>query len=88
MHCAFTHHVVLTSKFKRDLMHTLTRPVGLEAVMRVRCTKGLSLHSFHGHFFVRSTDLLALPAISPDQGFAFQLAVGCAACYLQGFIYS
>ena len=26
-----------------------------QAVMRIRCTRGLSLHTFHGNFFVRST---------------------------------
>ena len=29
--------------------------------MRIRCSKGLRISAFHGHFFIRSTDLLALP---------------------------
>lgn len=69
------HALATITRFKRDLGHALTRGVGLEAVMRVRCTQGLSLSAYHGHFFVRSTDLLALPAVSPDQGYAFQIAV-------------
>ena len=32
--------------------------------MRVRCSKGLSISQFHGHFFVRSIDLLSLPQVS------------------------
>jgi hypothetical protein len=41
--------------------HNLTRTTGWEAVMRIRCSKGLRISAFHGHFFIRSTDLLALP---------------------------
>lgn len=43
--------------------------------MRIRCTKGLSMHTFHGNFFVRSTDLLSLANINPDAGFAVQLSI-------------
>ena len=32
--------------------------------MRIRCSKGLRISAFHGHFFIRSTDLLALPQAS------------------------
>ena len=32
--------------------------------MRIRCSKGLRISHFHGHFFIRSTDLLALPQVS------------------------
>ena len=52
----------------------LTRKIGFEAVMRVRCTRGLALHAFHGNFFVRSTDLLSLPNINPDAGFGIQVS--------------
>lgn len=41
--------------------------------MRVRCTRGLSIHTFHGNFFVRSTDLLSLPNVNPDSGFGMQI---------------
>ena len=36
---------------------------------------GLSIHTFHGNFFVRSTDLLSLPNINPDAGFAMQMSI-------------
>ncbi|XP_045493115.1 protein transport protein Sec24A [Colias croceus] len=61
----------LTNMFTRYL----TRKIGFEAVMRVRCTRGISIHTFHGNFFVRSTDLLSLPNVSPDAGFGMQLAI-------------
>ncbi|KAG8134485.1 putative Protein transport protein [Naja naja] len=36
---------------------------------------GLSIHTFHGNFFVRSTDLLSLANINPDAGFAVQMSI-------------
>ncbi|XP_067136282.1 protein transport protein Sec24A [Centruroides vittatus] len=62
-------------KFKNDFCRYLTRKIGFEAVMRIRCTRGLSIHTFHGNFFVRSTDLLSLPNVNPDAGFAMQIAI-------------
>ena len=43
--------------------------------MRIRCTRGLAIHTFHGNFFVRSTDLLALPNVNPDAGFGMQVTI-------------
>ncbi|XP_016113419.1 protein transport protein Sec24A-like [Sinocyclocheilus grahami] len=64
-----------TERLQKDLKRYLTRKIGFEAVMRVRCTKGLSIHTFHGNFFVRSTDLLSLPNVNPDAGFAVQMSI-------------
>ena len=40
-------------RLELDLDRYLTRKIGFEAVMRVRCTRGLAIHTFHGNFFVR-----------------------------------
>ncbi|XP_051514401.1 protein transport protein Sec24B-like isoform X4 [Myxocyprinus asiaticus] len=72
------HHIHNPSqrqKFQKDLQRYLTRKIGFEAVMRIRCTKGLSIHTFHGNFFVRSTDLLSLANVNPDSGFAVQMSI-------------
>lgn len=61
------------TEFQRVLVRYLTRKIGFESVMRVRCTRGLSIHTFHGNFFVRSTDLLSLPNVNPDSGFGMQI---------------
>ena len=37
--------------------------------------RGLSIHTFHGNFFVRSTDLLSLPNCNPDSGFGMQVSI-------------
>jgi hypothetical protein len=36
---------------------------------------GLRMASFHGNFFVRSTDLLAMPAVPQDQGYAIEIQI-------------
>ena len=61
-------------RFNVDLKRYLTRKIGFEAVMRIRCTRGLAIHTFHGNFFVRSTDLLALPNCHSDTVFGLDLA--------------
>ncbi|XP_023651648.1 protein transport protein Sec24B isoform X3 [Paramormyrops kingsleyae] len=69
------HNLPQLEKFQKDLQRYLTRKIGFEAVMRIRCTKGLSIHTFHGNFFVRSTDLLSLANVNPDSGFAVQMSI-------------
>uniref|UniRef100_A0A672S0U9 SEC24 homolog B, COPII coat complex component n=1 Tax=Sinocyclocheilus grahami TaxID=75366 RepID=A0A672S0U9_SINGR len=69
------HNTAQSQKFQKDLQRYLTRKIGFEAVMRIRCTKGLSIHTFHGNFFVRSTDLLSLANVNPDSGFAVQMSI-------------
>ncbi|XP_019879213.2 protein transport protein Sec24A [Aethina tumida] len=61
--------------FEKCFRRYLTRKIGFEAVMRIRCTRGLAIHTFHGNFFVRSTDLLSLPNINPDAGFGMQVSI-------------
>lgn len=37
--------------------------------------KGLRMASFHGNFFVRSTDLLSLPSVPVDQSYAIEIQI-------------
>merc|ERR1712223_381685 len=69
------HNTPIAAKFEAALRRYLTRKIGFEAVMRIWCTRGLALHTFHGNFFVRSTDLLSLPNINPDAGFGMQVSI-------------
>jgi len=69
------HNPPQAERFERALRRYLTRKIGFEAVMRIRCTRGMSLHTFHGHFFVRSTDLLSLPNVNPDSAFGMQVSI-------------
>ncbi|XP_018615280.1 protein transport protein Sec24B isoform X3 [Scleropages formosus] len=88
------HNLPLLGKFQKDLQRYLTRKIGFEAVMRIRCTKGLSIHTFHGNFFVRSTDLLSLANVNPDSGFAVQMSIDesladtSLACFQAALLYT
>nr|CAD7391971.1 unnamed protein product [Timema cristinae] len=64
-----------SQSLERTFERYLTRKVGFEAVLRIRCSRGLTIHTFHGNFFVRSTDLLSLPNVNPDAGFGMQVAI-------------
>ncbi|XP_036330766.1 protein transport protein Sec24A [Rhagoletis pomonella] len=64
----------LVDSFKQCFKRYLVRKIGFEAVMRIRCTRGLQVHTFHGNFFVRSTDLLSLPNVNPDAGYGMQIS--------------
>jgi protein transport protein SEC24 len=62
-------------KFAHEFGGVLAMPIMLEAVMRVRASRGLRMSSFHGNFFVRSTDLLAMPAVPQDQGYVIEVQI-------------
>ncbi|CAM9383976.1 unnamed protein product [Scytosiphon promiscuus] len=59
-------------KFNAELTRVLTRATAFEAVMRVRATRGLRITNFYGNYFIRGTDLLALPNCTPDSVFAVE----------------
>ncbi|CAJ1870450.1 unnamed protein product [Sphenostylis stenocarpa] len=62
-------------KLSHELRRDLTRETAWEAVMRIRCAKGVRFTTYHGNFMLRSTDLLALPAVDCDKAFAMQLSL-------------
>jgi protein transport protein SEC24 len=62
-------------KFSNEFSHILSRPIALEAVLRVRASRGLRMSVYHGNFFVRSTDLLALPNVNPDNTYSIEVSI-------------
>ncbi|KAL7675502.1 hypothetical protein ACOME3_001770 [Neoechinorhynchus agilis] len=60
-------------RFKSRFIQYLTRPIGFDCVIRIRCTRAIEVASFFGDFFVRSTDLLACPIIHSETSFGLQL---------------
>ncbi|SOV02105.1 Protein transport protein SEC24 [Ustilago sp. UG-2017a] len=62
-------------KFSHEFSQVLSSPISYEAVLRLRATKGIRATAFHGNFFVRSTDLLALPAVPLDQSYAIECEI-------------
>lgn len=61
-------------KFESELKHCLTRSTAFEAVFRVRATRGINVTAFYGNYFIRGTDLLALPNCTSDSVFAVDLS--------------
>ena len=62
-------------KLAVDLSYLLSMEIGLEAVLRVRATRGVRIEAYHGNFFIRSTDLLAIPSATHDNTYTLQLTV-------------
>ena len=60
---------------------------------RRRMLLGVRMTGYHGHFFIRSMDLLALPCVSPENSFGYQLALdepvqGNLVCFQAGLLYT
>ena len=62
-------------KFASDLRRFLAQEHGYEAVLRIRASKGVSLSSYHGSFFLRYSDLLSVPNVNPDHSFSAQVSI-------------
>jgi protein transport protein SEC24 len=60
-------------RFEEQLTKTLTQTTAFEAVMRIRATKGMKITNFFGNFYIRGTDLLALPNTNTESVFGFDL---------------
>ncbi|XP_061367231.1 protein transport protein SEC24 A-like [Gastrolobium bilobum] len=67
--------VIHGEKLRSELRRDLTRETAWEAVMRIRCAKGVRFTTYHGNFMLRSSDLLALPAVDCDKAFAMQFSL-------------
>jgi protein transport protein SEC24 len=63
------------NKYSYELGQFLSNPIGLEAVLRVRCTRGIRANTYYGNFFLRSTDLIALPNVTPNHAYTVELAL-------------
>ncbi|KAJ1674564.1 COPII subunit, partial [Spiromyces aspiralis] len=63
------------AKFKGEFSQLLANQVGLEAVLRVRASNGLTTKAYYGNFFLRSMDLLALPNVTPNHSYAVDLEI-------------
>lgn len=62
-------------KFAADFSSFLETEFGMEAVLRIRASQGISIPAYHGSFFFRSSDLLALPNVPQDHSYSAQLTI-------------
>ncbi|KAL7410818.1 Sec23/Sec24 trunk domain-containing protein [Mrakia frigida] len=68
-------HTEDATKFAYELGDVLSHKIGLEAIIRVRASRGLRMKTFHGNFFIRSTDLLSIPVVPIDQSYSMEVQV-------------
>ncbi|KAI8369387.1 Sec23/Sec24 trunk domain-containing protein [Radiomyces spectabilis] len=62
-------------KFAHEFSELIAEQIGLEAVIRIRASRNLRMSAFHGNFFIRSSDLLALPNVPRDQQYCVEVAI-------------
>ncbi|VDB88711.1 unnamed protein product [Peniophora sp. CBMAI 1063] len=62
-------------KFAHEFGAVLAQPILVETIIRVRASRGVRMSSFHGNFFLRSTDLLAMPTVPNDVSYTIELEV-------------
>ncbi|KAJ1941993.1 COPII subunit [Kickxella alabastrina] len=62
-------------RFSHEFANHLAAGIGLEAVLRVRASKGLRMATYYGNFFLRSMDLLALPNVTPNHSYAVDIEI-------------
>ncbi|KAJ7486667.1 protein transporter SEC24 [Mycena latifolia] len=80
-------------KFVTEFGRVLAMPIMLEAEMRVRCSRGISVKSMHGNFFVQGTARVIMPAIPLDESYAIQFQIdeplaGPLAVFQAGLLYT
>lgn len=63
------------TKLSKEVSNHLSMDIGLEAVLRVRGSNGLRMHSFFGNFFNRSSDLCSFPTFPRDQSYVIEVAL-------------
>ncbi|KAJ7131169.1 Sec23/Sec24 trunk domain-containing protein [Mycena epipterygia] len=62
-------------KFAVELGRALAMPIMLEAEMRIRCSRGISMKSIYGNFFLQGTDRVVMPAVPLDQSYAAEFQI-------------
>jgi len=55
------------------LQQIINCTTAFESVMRIRCSKGMRVSNFYGHFYIRGKDLLSLPNCNAHSSFGFDL---------------
>ncbi|KAJ6494237.1 CPII coat sec24 protein [Mycena sanguinolenta] len=62
-------------KLAVELGRILAMPGFLEAEMRVRCSRGITVKAMHGNFFVQASSRVVMPIVPMDQSYAVELQI-------------
>ena len=57
-------------KFAEDLKRAAGRPFGYEALLRVRCSNGLKVSDYFGHFFMENSTDISMAGLDSQKSFA------------------
>lgn len=60
-------------RLKQEIIALLSEEIGLEAVMRTRCSEGIICKAFYGNFTTRVPDVMALPNVPRGQSYCVEL---------------
>lgn len=63
------------AKLRHELSEFLSFDIGLEGVLRLRCSAGLRASAFYGNYFIRSTQLIALSSVTPNHCYTAELVI-------------
>ncbi|RCI06243.1 COPII subunit, partial [Rhizopus stolonifer] len=62
-------------KLKLEIEKLIKEEVGLEAIVRTRCSSGIVCKAYHGNFSFQEPDILVLPNIPRDLSYCIDLAI-------------
>ncbi|KAI7855420.1 hypothetical protein BDC45DRAFT_439062 [Circinella umbellata] len=62
-------------KLEHEIEKLLGEQIGLEAVMRTRCSAGMVCKAFHGNCTTRVPDIMALPNVPRDQSYCVEIGI-------------
>ncbi|KAI8144785.1 Sec23/Sec24 trunk domain-containing protein [Fennellomyces sp. T-0311] len=62
-------------RLEKEIESLLSEKIGLEAVMRTRCSPGLICKAFHGNCTTRVPDIMALPNVPRDQSYCVEIGI-------------
>ncbi|KAJ3222619.1 COPII subunit [Clydaea vesicula] len=80
-------------KFSSEFKSFLSDSIGLEAVLRVRGSRGIQMTAYHGSFFLRSADLIQLPNVNTTNAFTVEMTLdenltGGMACFQTALLHT
>jgi protein transport protein SEC24 len=62
-------------KLKLEIKKLVREEVGLEAIVRTKCSPGLVCKAYHGNFSFQEPDILVLPNVPRDASYCIDLAI-------------
>ena len=62
-------------RLKEEVISLLSEEIGLEAVLRTRCSQGIVCRAFYGNCTTRIPDIMALPNVPRDQSYCIELGI-------------